>query len=115
MINKRSTRFYSNRQEKKVATAVNGKKTANSGATPFSKGDVVTELFLLECKTKTSPSNSMTVKKEWIDKNAEEAFAMHRPYSAVVLDFGDGTNYYLIDEKLFKRLNEYLRGDNYER
>ncbi len=109
------TRFYSNRQEKKVATAVKGKKTANSGATPFSKGDVVTELFLLECKTKTSPSNSMTVKKEWIDKNAEEAFAMNRPYSAVVLDFGDGTNYYLIDEKLFKRLNEYLRGDNYER
>lgn len=109
------TRFYSNRQEKKVATAVKGKKTANSGATPFSKGDVVTELFLLECKTKTSPSNSMTVKKEWIEKNAEEAFAMNRPYSAVVLDFGDGTNYYLIDEKLFKRLNEYLRGDNYER
>lgn len=109
------TRFYSNRQEKKVATAVKGRKTANSGATPFSKGDVVTELFLLECKTKTSPSNSMTVKKEWIDKNAEEAFAMNRPYSAVVLDFGDGTNYYLIDEKLFKRLNEYLRGDNYER
>lgn len=108
------TRFYSNRQEKKVATAVKGKKTANSGATPFSKGDVVTELFLLECKTKTSPSNSMTVKKEWIEKNAEEAFAMNRPYSAVVLDFGDGTNYYLIDEKLFKRLNEYLRGDNDE-
>ena len=108
------TRFYSNRQEKKVATAVKGKKTANSGATPFSNGDVVTELFLLECKTKTSPSNSMTVKKEWIEKNAEEAFAMNRPYSAVVLDFGDGTNYYLIDEKLFKRLNEYLRGDNDE-
>lgn len=109
------TRFYSSRQERAVAKVVSGKKTANSGATPFSKGDVVTELFLLECKTKTSPSNSMTVKKEWIDKNAEEAFAMNRPYSAVVLDFGDGTNYYLIDEKLFKRLNEYLRGDNYER
>ena len=111
---KRPTRFYSNRQEKKVATAVNGKQTANSGATPFFKGDVTTDLFLLECKTKTTPSSSMTIKKEWIDKNVEEAFAMNRPYSAVVIDFGDGTNYYLIDEKLFKRLNEYLRGETYD-
>ena len=111
---KKPTRFYSNRQEKKVAIAVKGKQTANSGATPFFKGDVTTDLFLLECKTKTTPSSSMTIKKEWIDKNVEEAFAMNRPYSAVVIDFGDGTNYYLIDEKLFKRLNEYLRGETYD-
>lgn len=29
----RPTRFYSNKQEKKVAKAVGGKQTANSGAT----------------------------------------------------------------------------------
>ena len=31
----RPTRFYSTRQEKKVAKAVGGKRTANSGATAF--------------------------------------------------------------------------------
>lgn len=29
------TRFYSNKQEKKVAKVVGGKKVANSGATAF--------------------------------------------------------------------------------
>lgn len=33
----RPTRFYSNKQEKQVAKAVGGRKTANSGATPFVK------------------------------------------------------------------------------
>ena len=108
----RPTRFYSKRQEKSVAKAVSGKQTANSGATPFYKGDVTTDLFLFECKTKTSDSKSMTLHKEWITKNAEEAFAMNKPYSAVVIDFGDGENYYLINEKLFKRLNEYLKGED---
>lgn len=30
-----STRYYSNKQEKSVAKAVGGRKTANSGATAF--------------------------------------------------------------------------------
>jgi len=107
----RPTRFYSNRQEKKVASAVNGKQVVNSGATPFSKGDVRNDLFLIECKTKTTPSNSITVKREWIDKNKEEAFAMNKPYSAVAISFGDDENYFIIDKKLFQRLLEYLKED----
>ena len=110
----RPTRFYSNKQEKRVAKVVDGRQTANSGATPFYKGDVTTDLFLLECKTKTSASKTMTVHKDWITKNEEEAFAMNKPYSAVVIDFGDGENYYLINEKLFKRLNAYLKGEEYD-
>ena len=35
------TRFYSNKQEKKVAKTLGGKKVANSGATAFHKGDVI--------------------------------------------------------------------------
>ena len=34
----RPTRFYSRRQENHIAKAVNGKRTANSGATAFYKG-----------------------------------------------------------------------------
>ena len=107
----RPTRFYSKRQENSVAKAVGGKRTANSGATKFSKGDVRTDLFLLECKTCTEPRKSFTLHQEWFDKNEEEAFAMNKPYSAIVFDFGDGTNYYVIDERLFVYLNDKLMED----
>lgn len=105
------TRFYSNRQEKKVAHAVGGKQTANSGATAFSKGDVRTQSFLIEAKTVTEERKSFTLKKEWFDKNKEEAFAMGKSYSALVFDFGDGIQHYVIDEKLFKILVNYLEGE----
>jgi hypothetical protein len=104
------TRFYSNRQEKKIAKAVNGKQTANSGATAFQKGDIITSFFLLEAKTVTKEQKSFTIKKEWLEKNEEEAFAMNKPYSALVFDFGDGEHHYVISEKLFIMLQEYLRG-----
>ena len=105
----RPTRFYSKNQEKKVAKAVKGKRTANSGATQWSKGDVTTDNFLLECKTHTEFRKSFTIQHEWFEKNKEEAFAMHKDYSAIVIDFGDGENHYIIDEKLFLMLLEYLK------
>ena len=103
------TRFYSNRQEKQVAKSIGGKQTANSGATSFSKGDVTSDVILIECKTVTKEQKSFTVKKEWIDKNKEEAFAMRKPYSAIAFSFGDDVNHFIIDEKLFKILLEKLR------
>lgn len=110
----RPTRFYSNRQEKHIAKELGGKQTANSGATPFSKGDVRTELFLIEAKTCCEPKQSFSIKKEWLQKNEEEAFAMNKPYSALAFDFGDGVQHYVISEKLFKLLNTYLEEVNHE-
>ena len=107
----RPTRYYSKKQEKSVAKAVKGKVTANSGATKFSKGDVTTDMFLIECKTCTEPRKSFTLQKEWFDKNDEEAFAMHKDYSALVFDFGDDEHRYVISEKLFKRLLKSLEED----
>lgn len=106
-MNKSSTRYFSNKQEKSVAKTIGGKQTANSGATPFQKGDVVTDDWLIECKTKTSPSESMSIKKEWLEKNEEEAFAMQKSHSALCFNFGDlhnAKNYYIISEQEFKRL-----------
>ena len=37
-MNKSSTRYFSNKQEKHIAKELGGKQTANSGATPFYKG-----------------------------------------------------------------------------
>ena len=107
----RPTRFYSKRQENAVAKAVGGKRVANSGATLFNKGDVRTKSFLIEAKTCTSPRKSFTLHKEWFDKNKEESFAMGKDYSAVVFDFGDGENLYVIDERLFIKLLNYLQGE----
>lgn len=97
----RPTRFYSKKQENHIAKAVGGKRTANSGATPFSKGDVSTDDWLFEAKTCTSEKKSFSIKREWIDKNREEAFAMRKAYNALVIDFGDGEQFYLLDEKTF--------------
>lgn len=104
------TRFYSNRQEKKVAKALNGRTVANSGAIRFGAGDVTTPQWLLECKTCTKEQSTFTVRKEWFKKNEEEAFAMRKPYHAVVIDFGDGEQHYIISEKLFKELADHLEG-----
>lgn len=109
--NKKSTRYYSSRQEKKVAKAVGGKQVANSGATAFNKGDVTTDDWLIECKTKLNVARSFTIKREWLDKNREEMFAMGKAYNALVFDFGDGNNYYVLDEKTFLKMKEALENE----
>ena len=67
----RPTRWYSNKQEQKVAKTIGGKQTANSGATKWSKGDVRTDDFLIECKTCEKEKKSFSIKKEWLEKNKE--------------------------------------------
>lgn len=105
------TRYYSDKQEKHIAKALKGKKVANSGATAFNKGDVITSSFLIEAKTCTSPKKSFSIKKEWLEKNEEEAFAMNKPYSALAFDFGDGDQHYVISERLFKQLVNYVEAE----
>lgn len=106
----RPTRFYSTRQEKSVAKAIDGKRTPNSGAAKFVGGDVTSDQFLLECKTVMSEKQSFSIKRAWLEKNEEERFAMGKDYSALVFDFGDnGKRYYVIDEPLFIRLTELLK------
>lgn len=108
---KKPTRYYSNKQEKSVARAVGGRQTANSGATDFGgKSDILTEDFALECKTKMTASESISIKKEWITKTEKEAVFMGKKYTALAFNFGpDEPNYYIIDEYLFQDLLEYLR------
>ena len=108
------TRYYSKQQEKKVAKAVKGKRTANSGATAFQKGEVTTKDWLVECKTKTKDCSSFTIKEDWLLKNEEEAFAMGKNNSALCFDFGPSANkrYYVISERLFEILKNYLEEEN---
>ena len=63
------TRHFSRIQEEAVAKATGGRRSKNSGATMFDKSDVSTDKFNLECKTKTTSSESINIKKEWFLKN----------------------------------------------
>lgn len=107
-----STREHSNAQEEQVANVLNGKKVANSGATPFNKADVVTEHFAIECKTRMKRMKSTSIKKEWIDGIKEEAFAMGLQQWAIAFNFGDSLNnaenFYIISEDMIKYLTEKL-------
>ena len=101
----RPTRFFSNRQEKAVAKVIKGKQVSNSGATAFNKGDVSNDDWLIECKTSVTEKQSFSIKRYWLRKNKEEAFAMGKEYNALCFDFGDnGNRYYVIDEKTFKEV-----------
>ena len=103
--NKRPTRYYSNKQEKQIAKKLNGTLTKNSGATMFQKGDLSAGDFLIDCITKTTSSDSISIIKDWLEKNEKEALFMGKEYSALAFNFGPNEkNYYIISEELFESL-----------
>ena len=113
--NRKATRYYSSKQEKDVAKAMDAKVQCNSGATPFYKGDVISEKILFECKTTVTEKLSFTVKKEQLDKLDLERMQMKRDISALVFNFGPKTeNYYVLTERGLKSLLKeiiMLKGD----
>lgn len=105
-----NTRKYSSKQEKYVAKTLGGRVQPNSGATPFLKGDVVANDWLVECKTQLTNKSSITIKKDWLEKLEEERFAMRKPNMALAFNFGpDEQIYYVISEKTMKQI---MKGEN---
>lgn len=107
-----STRDVSSAQEKRIAKALGGKRTANSGATKFDKGDIVLqEGWLIEAKTCMQPKKSFSIKQEWLIKNKEEIYATGKEYNALCFDFGDEKDrYYVVDENTFRMFIDTLKG-----
>lgn len=114
MNNQKPTRYYSKKQENRTAKNLGGKTIPNSGAAKFYGGDVALNNFLIECKTLTKPQQTMSVKKEWLTKTKEEAFAQRKQFYALAFDFGQDENYYTIDEKTFKYFLSLLKELNKE-
>lgn len=106
----KSTREVSTKQEKAIAKAIGAKRTPNSGATDFAKGDLyIDDKWLLEAKTCMEPKKSFSIKKDWLEKLKEEQFATNKQYRALCFDFGDEKDrYYILDEKVFKQIIELL-------
>lgn len=105
----KTTRDASLQQETNVAKALGGHRTANSGATTFSKGDVIVGNCIVECKTKMTECKSITVQKDWIDTVEEERIEMGKMASCVAISFDVGKhNYYIISERHMKMLLELI-------
>ena len=109
------TRYYSKKQEDNIAKKLGGQRVKGSGSTPWQKGDVHLDKWLLEAKTKTTASKSMSIQKEWLEKNVKEALFQGKPYTALAFNFGpDEKNYYIIDEELFEKLVTYINEEETE-
>lgn len=109
------TRFYSNLQEAQVSKRIGGRRTPNSGATAFIKGDIQTTSFIIECKTCTEARESISIKKEWLDKLKREMMANGKTNFALFFNFGgiySDENYVIIKEKDFLILKEYMEETN---
>ena len=105
-----NTKKCSNKQERDVAKKFKGEKQFNSGATPFYKGDVISEDFLFECKTSIKNKKSYSIKQEDLKKLKTEKFSMGRLYEALVFNFGPETeNYYIVTEQTILDFIESLK------
>lgn len=110
-----STRYFSDKHEKSICKALGATQQSNSGAGRFRKGDVVHNeaSMLIEAKCSMSPKSSFSIKKDWIDKNKDEAFAIRKSNQSICFQFEpDGENYYVINESLMKFLIEKLVEEN---
>lgn len=110
----KTTRQVSSAQEKRIEKALGAKRTTNSGAGKFDKGDLfIGSDWLIEAKTCMEPRKSFSIKRDWLDKLKEEQFATSKLYRTLCFDFGDEKDrYYILDEHTFKQLIELLKNDN---
>lgn len=83
----------------------------NSGAIWFNKSDVVSKNFRIEAKTRTKPSKSITIKKEWLEKIEKEAFLTGKT-PALAFSFGDGKDYFILSDKDFYEIVERLGNED---
>lgn len=104
MKNRECTRYKSNQQEKRLAKKIGGRQVVGSGSTPFFKGDVVTSDLFIEAKTRAQASKSISVKKEWLEKAQEQSYSMRKRDYALAISFGDGKDYYVIEDKFMEEL-----------
>lgn len=99
-----NTRKLSDKQEKRLARNIGGRQVIGSGSTPFLKGDVITSDLFIEAKTKAVESKSISVKKAWLEKAQEQAYSMRKKDYALAISFGDGKDYYVIEDNLMEDL-----------
>ena len=76
----RPTRFFSKRQEDAVAKSLGGARQLNSGAGNMGKGDVIAHDWVIECKTKVTPSETISMHKNWFESVEADRQAEAKSY-----------------------------------
>lgn len=105
------TKYFSSRQEKQVAKSLGGTNDLQSGGGKWTKYDVAVGDWAIECKTKVTPQESMSFHKDWFAQAEQNRADSLKSYAAVCFSFGDGVNYYAVDEKTFKFLLSLSNGE----
>lgn len=93
------TKKVSLEQEERVARIFNGRRTPQSGGGKWKKGDVLSEQFLVECKTSLTPKPSYCIKRDILNKADEERREMGKSFYALAFTFGDTQDYFVIDKR----------------
>lgn len=70
---KKPTKYYSSLQEQRIADYLGWSAVSASGARPFNPGDIKSSVWLAECKTHTSETDTITIDKSVWQKITNEA------------------------------------------
>jgi hypothetical protein len=80
MNQKKSNKYYSSLQEKRIATHLGWVAVSASGARPFHPGDLKSCDWLAECKTHTSETDTIVITKSvWQKISTEAKSLMKKP------------------------------------
>lgn len=110
--NKSSTKFYSNAQESYIAKLLHGSLVPGSGSPHFCVGDVLTQNWLVECKTSVKKKSSFAIKEAWLIKHERERIEAQKPYGCLAFQFEpEGENYFILSERMFKKIYDFI--ENY--
>lgn len=90
-------------QEERVARLFTGKRTPQSGGGKFVLGDVISEDFLVECKTSVTVKDSYSVKREILKKADEQRREMGKELYALAFSFGDEEDFFVLNKKAMSR------------
>lgn len=94
-------------QENRIAKMFNASRTPRSGGGEWKKGDILSEDWLVECKTTTTPAKSFSVSKAVLDKAEHERAEMHKSYMALAFTLGeDYDDYFVLDKRAMSAVLE---------
>lgn len=105
------TKKVSLQQEDRVAKIFCGTRTPQSGGGKWVKGDVISEHFLVECKTTVTPKNSYSISRHILNKADAQRRDMGKPFYALAFTFGDNEDFFVVDSKTMTTLIHALNRD----
>lgn len=91
----------SQKSEKRLAKSLGMRTTPGSGNKHLHPSDIVGKYFRIEHKR--TDKKSISLKKEWLDTIAEQAFS-RKQNPVLAIQFGEDAEVFLIKKEMFERL-----------